>query len=593
MSQPPSLRPASTTRPSLTGRFGMASSSHWLATASAQAVLERGGNAFDAAVAGGFVLQVVEPNLNGPAGELVGIFSSAQERVTRVLAGVGPAPIAASIEWFHDHGFNSVPGSGTLATTTPGQFDAWMLLLLDYGTWELADVLQFAIDYARDGFPVTASIHATLSDVAPLLREHWPTSAAAWLCDGAVPEVGSILFNIEYARVLEKLIEVGDQASSRASRIEAARTQWSTGFIAKSIAEFVKVPSWQPSGQPTAGLLSPGDLADYRAQYELPVCVEFRGRTIAKAGAWTQGPALAQILLMLEKYSNDELDPSTPRGIHLILETTKLAMADRDGYFGDLKAPIESLLADDYIVKRLALIGATASPELRPGDVPGFTAYHPPLQEGAGGEATPHKAPEPSHTRGDTCQLDVVDQWGNMIAVTPSGGWLQSSPLIPGLGFALNSRLQQSWLDKSSPSRLKGGKRPRVTLTPTLVLQDNEPIVALGSPGGDGQDQWQLQYLLRTIVCGYTPQEAIDAPAFLSQAFPESFWPRTWVKSGVSIEGRMDEDVCTELVRLGHRVTTVGDWSLGRLSVVTRDPETGLLGAAANPRGAQGYAAGR
>ena len=179
MSQPPSLRPASTTRPSLTGRFGMASSSHWLATASVQAVLERGGNAFDAAVAGGFVLQVVEPNLNGPAGELVGIFSSAQERVTRVLAGVGPAPIVASIEWFHDHGFNSVPGSGTLATTTPGQFDAWMLLLLDYGTWELADVLQFAIDYARDGFPVTASIHATVSDAAPLLREHWPTSAAA------------------------------------------------------------------------------------------------------------------------------------------------------------------------------------------------------------------------------------------------------------------------------------------------------------------------------------------------------------------------------------------------------------------------------
>jgi gamma-glutamyltranspeptidase/glutathione hydrolase len=132
-----------------------------------------------------------------------------------------------------------------------------------------------------------------------------------------------------------------------------------------------------------------------------------------------------------------------------------------------------------------------------------------------------------------------------------------------------------------------------VTLTPTLVLQGNEPIVALGSPGGDGQDQWQLQYLLRTIVCGYTPQEAIDAPAFLSQAFPESFWPRTWVKSGVSIEGRMDEDVCAELVRLGHRVTIVGDWSLGRLSVVTRDPETGLLGAAANPRGAQGYAAGR
>lgn len=186
-------------------------------------------------------------------------------------------------------------------------------------------------------------------------------------------------------------------------------------------------------------------------------------------------------------------------------------------------------------------------------------------------------------TRGDTCHIDVVDRWGNIVSATPSGGWLQSSPTIPALGFCLGSRLQMAWLDEGTASTLEPGRRPRTTLTPTLVLRDGLPVVALGSPGGDQQDQWQLLYLLRTIVGGYTPQQAIDAPALHTTAFPGSFWPRTWTPGGVVVEDRLGDDVIADLESRGHRVTRAGDWSLGRLSSVTRDPATGVLSAAANP----------
>jgi gamma-glutamyltranspeptidase/glutathione hydrolase len=196
-------------------------------------------------------------------------------------------------------------------------------------------------------------------------------------------------------------------------------------------------------------------------------------------------------------------------------------------------------------------------------------------------------------TRGDTCHVDVVDRWGNIVAITPSGGWLQSSPTIPELGFCLGSRLQMTWLESGAPSSLTPGERPRTTLTPTLLLRDGRPVGALGSPGGDQQDQWQLLYLLRTLVGSYSPQQAIDAPALHTTSMPGSFWPRTWTPGGAVVEDRLGNGVIAELERRGHQVTRAGDWELGRLSSVGRDPETGVLSAAANPRGAQGYAAGR
>jgi len=364
----------------------------------------------------------------------------------------------------------------------------------------------------------------------------------------------------------------------------------------------VTTPHFHSSGTSHAGVIDAADLARFSAGYEPALTLSFRGHTIAKTGPWGQGPVLLHMLAILAGFDDDRLDPSTALGAHTILEAEKLAMADREAYYGDGDVPMAHLLSPEYAAERRALITDVASLEVRPGQVPGYEPFLPPLRThytppGAGegalagiGEPTVSTLGE---TRGDTCHIDVVDRWGNMISATPSGGWLQSSPTIPELGFCLGSRLQMTWLEAGSSSSLTAGKRPRTTLTPTLVLQDGVPVSALGSPGGDQQDQWQLLYLLRTIVGGYTAQQAIDAPAFHTTSFAGSFWPRTWTPGGAVVEDRLGDDVIAALEARGHRVTRAGDWALGRLSSVSHHPTTGVLSAAANSRGAQGYAAGR
>ncbi|MDK1328363.1 gamma-glutamyltransferase [Arthrobacter sp. zg-Y1143] len=596
--------PASfTTRPTLQGRFGMSASTHWLATGSAQAVLERGGNAFDAAVAAGFVLHVVEPHLNGPGGDLTGIFATAgNPGEPVVLMGQGPAPAAATREHYLAEGLELVPGAGGLAAAVPAAVDAWLLLLRDHGTWELADVLAFAVDYARNGHPVLGRVGATIEAVAELFTDHWPTSAAQWMPEGRPPREGETIRNETYAAVLDRLVAAGSGNATRAGRIDAARREWREGFVARAAADFLSIPHRHSSGTDHAAVITPGDFAAFSAGYEPAVTFEFRGCTIAKTGAWGQGPALLQTLAILAGFEDERLDPSTELGAHTILEAQKLAIADREAYYGDADVPLDFLLSEDYAAARRTLITDTASGEFRPGTVPGHspfvpplrTEYRPPADGGRefAGVGEPTVAPT-GETRGDTCHIDVADQWGNMVSVTPSGGWLQSSPTIPELGFCLGSRLQMTWLEEGAPSTLTPGKRPRTTLTPTLVLRDGQPVAALGSPGGDQQDQWQLLYLLRTIVGGYTPQQAIDAPALHTTSIPGSFWPRTWTPGGAVVEDRLGEDVIAGLEARGHVVTRAGDWALGRLSAVTRAPGTGLLQAAANPRGMQGYAAGR
>ena len=567
----------------------MAASTHWLATATAQSVLERGGNAFDAAAAGAFVLHVVEPHLNGPGGDLVGIFQAADDSSPTILMGQGPAPQGATLDHFASEGLDLVPGAGALAAAIPGAVDAWLLLLRDKGTWHLDAVLEYAIGYARNGHPLLDRVARTIDSVRELFDEHWPTSAALW----GSAKAGEIFRNPEYALVLERLsASAGD---SREERIDAARREWSTGYVAETIAEFVTHPHRHSSGTDHAGVLTREDLAGFAASYEPAVSIEFRGHTIAKSGAWGQGPALLQTLTILDGYDDNHLDPSTALGAHTILEAQKLAIADREAYYGDADVPLDQLLSPEYASERRTQIADDASADFRPGTVPGHEAFLPPLYvEGQSftgtGEPTVSKN---GTTRGDTCHIDVVDRWGNIVAVTPSGGWLQSSPAIPGLGFCLGTRLQMTWLTPGTPSTLTPGKRPRTTLTPTLVLRDGSPVAALGSPGGDQQDQWQLLYLLRTIVGGYEPQQAIDAPAFHSTSFPGSFWPRTWEPGGAVVEDRLGDSVIADLEARGHVLTRAGDWSLGRVSAVGIEPATGIRFAAANPRGNQGYAAGR
>jgi gamma-glutamyltranspeptidase/glutathione hydrolase len=582
-------------RPDLHGSFGMCATTHWIATATAQSVLERGGNAFDAAVAAAFVLHIVEPHLNGPGGDLVALVAAPGEGPV-VLAGQGPAPERATIEHFTSQGLDLVPGAGALAAAVPGAVDAWLLLLRDKGTWRLGEVLEYAIHYASCGHRISVAAGGVISTVTTLFRQHWPTSAECWLVDGRAPQPGDIVVNTDYATTLRRLVAAA-VGEDREAEIEAVRLEWRVGFVAEAIERFVgTTPHRHSTGGDHLGVLRADDMARFRATWETPVSTVFRGVTVFKAGPWSQGPVLLQALQILSGFEDSELDLDSAPGIHHSVEAMKLAMADRDAYYGSAMAPqvLPTLLSADYAACRRRLIADTASRSLRPGglDVP---AYQPPLGvEGGNAPGVGEPTVEVSgSTRGDTCHIDVVDRWGNMISATPSGGWLQSSPTVTGLGFCLGTRLQMTWLDPASPSALRPGTRPRTTLSPTLLGRGDQVVTALGTPGGDQQDQWQLCYLLRTLVGSATPQEAIEAPMFHTTSFAQSFWPRHWTPGGLVIEDRAGREVITDLMARGHVVTQAGGWTLGRLSAVGREPGSAQLWAAANPRGAQGYAAGR
>jgi gamma-glutamyltranspeptidase/glutathione hydrolase len=574
----------------------MAASTHWLASQSAMAVLERGGNAFDAAVAGGFVLQIVEPHLNGPGGDLVGLIAPVGQE-PRVLAGLGAAPRDASVDSYRALGLEMVPGSGLLAAVAPGAFDAWLLLLRDHGTWDLADVLEFALHYAEKGYPVLAAVTRTIGTVSELFRDSWSTSAATWLPDDAALEAGSIHTRPVLAATLRRLLDAAT-GDTREERIDAIRREWREGFVAEAIGEFAKTSWRDSSGEVHAGVLTSDDVRDYSASWEQPQSVEFRGYTVLKAGPWTQGPALLESLTVLDGLPDERLDPSTAIGAHTILEVLKLALADRDAWYGDDgSTPLDILLSAEYAAERRALVTDVASADLRPGS-PGGRAPRIPSTgtsdaagDGLAGAGEPTVGRDGT-TKGDTCHIDIVDAHGNMVSITPSGGWLQSSPHIPELGFCLGSRLQMTWLVDGLPSSLRPGERPRTTLSPTMVLRDGRAVLAFGTPGGDQQEQWQLPFLLRHLIGGYDLQQAIDAPTFHTTSANESFWPRTRVPGGAIVEDRLGKHVIAELIVRGHDVTVAGGWSLGRLSAVAFDPEQGLR-AGANPRGAQGYAVGR
>ncbi|MER6211296.1 gamma-glutamyltransferase [Streptomyces sp. NPDC001642] len=595
-----------TTRPTLQGTFGMVSSTHWLASQSAMAVLEDGGNAYDAAVAGAFVLHVVEPHLNGPAGEVPILLAPAGGEV-RVLCGQGVAPAGATIEHYRSLGLDLVPGTGPLAAAVPGAFDAWMLLLRDHGTKSLADVLKYAIGYAEDGHACVENVGATVETVRELFETEWTTSADVYLPDGRSPRPGELFRNPALGATWQRLLAEVAGAGDREAQIEAAREVWRSGFIAEALVRQAGRPTMDTSGERHTGTLTAADLAAWSASYEAPASHDWNGWTLCKAGPWSQGPVLLQQLALLP--------PELPAYgsadyVHLLIEGCKLAMADREAWYGDADAvPLDDLLSAEYNAARRRLIDGKASHELRPGSPGGrdprlceharvVAPAEPGFDPMGAGEPTVARLAADGGTRGDTCHLDVVDRWGNMIAATPSGGWLQSNPVVPELGFPLGTRLQMTWLEAGLPNSLAPGRRPRTTLTPSIALRGGVPVLAFGTPGGDQQDQWQLHFFLAVATRakargGLDLQGAIDAPNWHNDSFPGSFYPRGMRPGSVTVESRMDEAVVEELRRRGHDVTIGDAWSEGRLCAVARDPEAGILSAAANPRGMQGYAVGR
>jgi len=592
-----------TTRPEIRGTFGVVASTHWLASAVAMGVLERGGNAFDAAVAGGFVLQVVEPHLNGPGGEVPIIFATDGAEEPRVLCGQGPAPMAATIEHFRSLDMDRVPGTGLLAAVVPGAFGAWITLLRDHGTLSLEDALAPAIYYARHGYPLIDRISATIESMRVVFETDWPGSFALYMPENTVPEPGTLFRNPALAETWERLIK-SSIGGSRIAALNTALEVFYQGFIAEALVKFNTRPALDASGMRHAGLLRRDDLAGWQPSYENPVSLRYHDAQVFKSGPWSQGPVFLQQLALLSHYDLAQLDPGGADFIHLVTECSKLAFADREAWYGDpdfVDVPLNDLLSEKYNAARRTLISEQASHQLRPGNPAGrhprladFEAFSSSVRADGTGEPTTAAYPTTAEitARGDTCHIDVIDRYGNLVAATPSGGWLQSSPTIAELGFCLSTRAQMFWLEPGLPASLAPGKRPRTTLTPSLAYRDNKPYMVFGTPGGDQQDQWSLIFFLRHLHHGFNLQQAIDAPAFHHNHAPSSFYPRRAMLGELQLESRVADNVVDPLTARGHKIVRNDPWSLGRISAAARQAD-GILKTAANPRGMQGYAIGR
>src|SRR5260370_9376522 len=552
----------------------------------------------------------------GSGGAVAVIVHDTSKGKVEVICGQGPAPAGATMAHLRGCGLDVGPGTGVLAGCVPGTFETWMLLLRDHGTMRLADVLEPAIAYATQGHPLVERASATIASVEQLFREHWPTSAQVYLPGGRVPQPGTLFTNRGMAETYRRILSEAQKAGgSREQQIDAARRAWSQGFVADATDRFCRTQAvMDTSGTPHRGVLTGADMAAWRPLVEAPLTYDYGRYTVCKAGPWNQGPVMLQQLALLKGFDLEGADPTSADFIHTLVECSKLAYADRETFYGDPKfvdVPMGVLISDDYNNARRKLVTGEASLELRPGTIKGYgkalgLRAHGTVSGGAGaGEPTVGRTPWTHDekagvaasitgagvVRGDTVHFDIVDRAGNMVSATPSGGWLQSSPLIPELGFCLGTRAQMFWLEDGHPAALAPGKRPRTTLTPPLALRDGEPYLAWGTPGGDQQDQWTTQLLLRHAHAGMNLQQAIDAPAWHSEHFPSSFWPRE-ARPGVLVgEGRMPKATVKELERRGHKVEIEADWSEGRLTAASRDGRRRR--AAANPRGMQGYAPGR
>jgi gamma-glutamyltranspeptidase/glutathione hydrolase len=591
-----------TTRPEISGTFGVVTTTHWIASAVGMKMLEQGGNAFDAAVAAGFVLQVVEPHLNGPGSDMSLIYRRGGQPDCRVICGQGTTPAGATIAHYRGLGLKTVPGSGLLATVVPGAFDAWMILLRDHGVLSLRDVLEPAIYYAEHGHPALARVCDTIKENASFFEAEWQGSYDIWCPNGTIVKAGGLLKNPALAQCWTRLLQESEAVSGREAQIERARNCYYQGFIAEEIDLFIRHQELSDEfGVRHKGVLTGEDMANWSAQEEAPLKLDYHGWTVHKTGPWGQGPVLLQSLALLKGHDLAALDPNGAEFVHLTVEAMKLAFADREIYYGDpnfCDVPMRHLLSDSYNDQRRQLIMHSALNDLVPGHVNGFEhqlsqgmaeiAQNSPTDSAIYEPTMAHLASE----RGDTVHLDIIDRLGNVVSATPSGGWLQSSPAIPALGFCLNTRAQMMWLRPGLPSSLAPNKRPRTTLTPSIACFEGRDWLAFGTPGGDQQDQWQLGFFLRHVHHGLNLQQAIDAPMFHSSHFPSSFYPRGRSPGEIMVEASFPKATITDLKARGHKVVVAPEWSVGRVTAASTTAG-GILKAGATPRMMQAYAIGR
>jgi gamma-glutamyltranspeptidase/glutathione hydrolase len=580
-----------TTRPVYQGTHGIIASGHYLGARAGQRMFDRGGNAIDAAVASGLALSILEPQSCGIGGEVPILVYSAREGKPVAISGQGWAGKAATVDWFRKAKIDPIPGDGFLPATVPAAFGTWAFALLRFGTLTLKDVLEPAIDYTDSGFPMYPGLRSSIAGLAKRFREEWPSSAAVYLPDNRVPAVGEVFRNRDWAATMKKVVDVEtrERKRGREGAIQAAIDFWYKGEVAEKIVDFMtKTAIRDASGRKNHGLLTREDFADWKPTLDQPVTVWYRGLDVYKCGPWTQGPVFLQQLLLLEGFDLPKLGHNSANYIHTVIEAAKLAFADRERFYGDpafVEVPLKTLLSKEYADARRKLIDPKkASLELRPGQGPAHVPEAP-----ASGARQP---PGPRTYRGDTTHTCAIDAKGNMMAATLSGGWIPSSPVVPGLGFPMGTRGQLFYLDPHHANVLAPRKRPRTTLTPSLVLKDGQPWMVFGTPGGDQQDQWTLQFFLNHVDFGMGLQEAIDRPTFHTVHFPSSFYPHDAKPGGLVVEGRIPEATRQELTARGHRVQTAGDWVNGKVMAVQLERKTGVISGAVSPRRQIGYVSG-
>ena len=584
-----------TGRPVVRGTQGIVSAGHQLTAMSAMQMLLSGGNAFDAAVAAGFTAAVVEPTApySIATEATIMLYHAASGRL-RVLSGQGVAAQRATIDFYRKRGLDKIPvGPGPnseLSMTVPGVVDAFTLLLKTYGIKTLGEAIAPAIYCADRGFQMYEHMHRRLGSSRPpwsRTREqfgHYPPGGMeVFYPGGEVLPVGQILVQKQLAATMKAMVQAEtDAAGDRLAGLEAARDVFYRGDIARTIVR---------CSDRFGGMLSLEDLAGYHSTFEDPVSTTYMGYEVFGQSTWTQGPVALQALNILEQFDLRAMGHNSTKYIHTLTEAMKLAFADRERYYGDpefARVPIAGLISKEYAAERARLIRPDRAfqemPE--PGDPwryckeagPGPTPAMP----------LPTSADGGSRAEDDTTHYAIIDRDGNVVCVTPSGGPIYKSVFVPELGCALSTRSEMFFLDPQHPNGLQPGKRPRTTLVNYMLFKDGRPVATIGCPGGDRQAQADIQMILNMVLFGMDPQEAIEAPRFVTLTLIGSFYPRVYLPGQLDVEVGISEDVRSELESLGHKVVDVdadSDFGTGvGAALTTRDPETGAMSAGADPR---------
>ena len=550
--------------PAVRGTHHMVGAGNNLEVAAGTRILEQGGNAVDAAVATALAAAITELDHFGMGGEMPMLIKLVGKPVV-AISGVGVAPKMATPEYFAQRGGKPpIPGDGILAATVPGVFDGLILALQKYGTMSFAQVSAPALEYAEQGFPTTEIFASYLHNTRKVYSQ-WPTSVAFFLPGGKEPVPGEIFREPDMARTLRELVAAEKKShGKREKKLQAVRDYFYQGKLAHKIADF---------SEANGGLIRYDDLKSYHAEIDTPRTTTYRGFEIDKPGFWTQGPVMLEALNILEGYDLKAMGHNSPEYLHVVIEAAKLAFADRDRYYGDpkfSKIPEEILLSKEYAAERRKLIDPKkASMESRPG------TFAPPV-------------PLPSSTttsgNSDTTCVNVVDSKGNIVSATPSGAWLPSV-IVGDTGIPLGTRLQTLLTTPGHPNTLAPGKRPRVTLSPTIVLKDGKTYMVMSTPGGDNQDQAMLQVLLNIIDFGMTPQQAVESPRFQTEHFHSSFANHEFIAGKLNLEDRFPVATIEALRSIGHIVNVTGPWSNASAPTVIRTSGPVLEGAADPRRG--------